>query len=295
MLISREENRFDFQGACFDLGRDSDRELLGWIFNQFLYGEVTGIQCGHWLYHAPHLNAAAFLARQAAEELSHVRRIHRILSLLGQKPGPAHPVIRFLSTGMMGKSWGEHVALEMALGEGLVLPVFYAMADTIPDPEIRRILESAAFEEERHVEFGERETQAWLRSQPGTRRLILAQAIIQAIALGWFKRRILRRIEACGLGSHPVLGRFDRFYDHVLGLFTKRIEILGLTEVPLGRWSALGKAGLLASLPFLRISERLSWRRRRAARLLTATYLEDPLLSAQAVEPSAPRSPGSPS
>src|SRR3954470_12154366 len=98
MLIQESELRFDFRGAQFDLGKPSDRKLLGWVFNQFLYGEVTGIQCGHWLYRAPHLNAAAFLAKQAAEEISHVRKILRIFTLLGEKPGEAHPAIRYLST-----------------------------------------------------------------------------------------------------------------------------------------------------------------------------------------------------
>src|SRR3954464_6308971 len=112
MLVSREEMRFDFGGAKFRLPRDA--ALLGWIFSQFLYGEVTGIQCGHWLYRAPHFGAAVFLAKQAGEELSHVKKFLRILSLLGEKPEPAHWAVRFLSTGMMGGSWGEHVALEMA-------------------------------------------------------------------------------------------------------------------------------------------------------------------------------------
>src|SRR3954470_10984030 len=110
MLIQESELRFDFRGAQFDLGKPSDRKLLGWVFNQFLYGEVTGIQCGHWLFRAPHLNAAAFLAKQAGEEISHVKRIVRILQLLGERPAPAHGLIRFLSTGMMGSTWGEHVA-----------------------------------------------------------------------------------------------------------------------------------------------------------------------------------------
>ena len=131
MLISRQELTYDFNGAAFDLEKAGDRALLAWIFNQFLYGEVTGIQCGHWLYRAPHLNAAAFLAKQAGEELSHVRKFLRILSLLGEKPDTAHSAVRFLSTGMMGGIWGEHVAIEMALGEGLVLGVFYALIDTI--------------------------------------------------------------------------------------------------------------------------------------------------------------------
>jgi len=102
MIVLRDELRFDFKGAQFDLTSESDRKLLGWIFNQFLYGEVTGIQCGHWLYQAPSLNAASFLAKQASEELSHVRKILRIFSLLGEKPDKAHWAIRFLSTGMMG-------------------------------------------------------------------------------------------------------------------------------------------------------------------------------------------------
>ena len=66
MLLSREEMTFDFQGARLEPVRD--RELLGWVMNQFLYGEVTGIQCGHWLYEAPDLDAARFFARQAVEE-----------------------------------------------------------------------------------------------------------------------------------------------------------------------------------------------------------------------------------
>src|SRR5207244_168903 len=118
------------------------------------YGEASGIQCGYWLYRAPTINAAVFLAKQAGEELSHFKRILRIFSILGEEPEKAHWAVRFLSTGMMGRSWGEHVAIEMALGEGLVLSVFYALEDTIGNPEIQKILSSAIVEEERHVEFG---------------------------------------------------------------------------------------------------------------------------------------------
>jgi len=42
MLLSREEMTFDFRGARLDPQRD--RKLLAWVTNQFLYGEVTGIQ-----------------------------------------------------------------------------------------------------------------------------------------------------------------------------------------------------------------------------------------------------------
>src|SRR6476661_5678545 len=70
MLLTREEMTFDFGGAKLDPVRD--RELLEWMFNQFLYGEVTGIQVGHWLYDAPDFEAARFLARQSLEEMRHV-------------------------------------------------------------------------------------------------------------------------------------------------------------------------------------------------------------------------------
>src|SRR4051812_38887475 len=191
MLISRQELRYDFGGAQFNLHAAADRELLAWIFNQFLYGEVTGIQCGHWLYRAPSLHAASFLAKQAGEELSHVRKILRILSLLGERPGEAHWAIKFLSTGMMGSNWGEHVALEMAIGEGLVLGVFYAMADTVGQPEIRKILEHATLEEERHVDFGERETLTWVHLYPRSKKLLLGLALVQVIALKALKRFVV--------------------------------------------------------------------------------------------------------
>src|SRR5437762_11208651 len=154
MLLSREEMTFDWRGARLQPARD--RALLGWMMNQFLYGEITGIQCGHWLYAAPDLSAARFFARQAVEEFQHVENFLRILQILGEAPAPAHRMVRFLSTGMMPSSFEEHVCLEMALGEGFVLMALYAVIDTIDHPGIREILERAVRQEERHVEFGER-------------------------------------------------------------------------------------------------------------------------------------------
>ena len=84
MLLTREEMTFDFGGAKLDPARD--RELLEWMFNQFLYGEVTGIQVGHWLYDAPDLEAAKFLARQSLEEMQHVDNFLRIMTMLGCQP-----------------------------------------------------------------------------------------------------------------------------------------------------------------------------------------------------------------
>ena len=274
MLLNSNEMRFDFSGASFTA---SDNGLLGWVFNQFLYGEITGIQCGHWLYRAPHLNAAAFLAKQAQEELSHVRKILRILSLLGERPAPAHPLIRFLSTGMMGGSWGEHVALEMALGEGLVLSVFYAVAETIEHSEIKKILEGMTVEEERHVDFGERETLEWIKENPGSRKLILGQALIQWMALTKFKKFILKKI-LTGNENHTVLLQFEKFYEKVLGGFDLRIQRLGLSDLSLKELSLFSKWDLVFGLPWRKLSRRVFSKK---SVLLTSSYLTDPAFLAE--------------
>lgn len=267
MLIERNELQYDFGAARFEVRKDTDRHFLGWVFDQFLYGEVTGIQCGYWLYRAPTLAAASFLARQAAEELSHVKRIRMIQDLLGVQPAEAHPAVKFLSTGMMGGSWGEHVCLEMALGEGLVLTIFYALATTIDDEDIRKIVESACLDEERHVTFGESETRAWLARFPADRKVFLGQALLQWIAMRRLKDFSLKKLPP----SHSVLEKFPAFYDHTLEKFDLRACRLGLSDRPLREIPWLARIGLIGLLPF-RI---FIMRRRRPKRLLTKTYLED--------------------
>lgn len=268
MLISRKDLDYEFKAAGFDLGLESDRAFLGWVMDQFLYGEVTGIQCGHWLYHAPTLQAASFLSRQASEELSHVKRIIRIQQILKTKSEPAHPAIRFLSTGMMGGTWGEHVALEMALGEGLVLSVFYALSRLIPNAEIKSLIESAIVDEEKHVEFGEKETEAWLKRYPSDRKLFLASALLQALALKKIKKFVFKKLPK----EHPVLKEFPDFYDFVISQFELRAIRLGLTDRPFREIGTFECLLLIGSLPFR--SRIARWTRPR--RLLTSTYLEDP-------------------
>src|SRR5256885_2464734 len=99
MLLSRQEMTFDFGGAR--LSADRDRALLGWILNQVLYGEVTGIQCGHWLYDAPDLDAARFFSRQPVAEFQHLDKFLRILDLLGEAPAPPHQTVRVRQTAPM--------------------------------------------------------------------------------------------------------------------------------------------------------------------------------------------------
>src|SRR5438876_8743245 len=184
MLLSREEMTFDFRGAR--LQPDRDRRLLAWMTNQFLYGEVTGIQCGHWLYRAPDLEAARFFSRQAVEEFQHVENFVRILKLLGEPPAPAHRMVRFLSTGMMPGSFEEHVCLEMALGGGFVLMALDGVVGPVDHEQIRAILQRAVKQEERHVDFGERRTASSIRQRPSLRRRLLGLALVST----WGVRRV---------------------------------------------------------------------------------------------------------
>jgi hypothetical protein len=271
MLLSRAEMTFDWSGAR--LGAVRDRAVLGWVMNQFLYGEVTGIQCGHWLYGAPDLDAARFFARQAVEEFQHVDNFLRILDLLGEKPAPPHRVVRFLSTGMMPSSFEEHVCLEMALGEGFVLMALYAVIDTIDHDEIREILSRAVRQEERHVDFGERRTAAAIRGRPALRRKLLGLSLVST----WAVRRLGKYLERKLPADHPVLHRLPEFLDFAVDCGELRLRRMGVVDSSFGEISAARKAAAvvgayasgIAALPL-----RLLPRRR-----LTDTYLQDPLVS----------------
>lgn len=266
MLLSRKEMTFDFGGARFVVERD--RELLVWIFSQFLYGEVTGIQVGHWLYRAPTLDAANFLARQAVEELTHVDRFRDILRHLGGAPVPAHPAVRFLSSGMMGDDWAEHVCLEMALGEGYVLSVLYALIDTVEHEEIRSILRRATRQEERHVAFGESETLKAIAANPRLRGRLLGLSLWSLLGVSALARAVERGRES----AHPVLQHVPSFLRHVKTTTEMRLERLGLLEVPVSsiplptRWSKM-----MASAAEHGVRRIWPWKRS----LLTQIYLSD--------------------
>ena len=269
MQLTRDEIRFDFGGARFELPRD--REALRWVFSQFLYGEVTGVQVGHWIHHAPDLECAQFLARQCAQELSHVRILRAVFDLLGAEPQPPHRLVRFLATGLMGASWEEHVCLEMALGEGYVLTVFYALLETIPDLEIVRLLRGAARQEETHVEFGEAQTARAARD-PRVRRHLLGMSLVSLVAMRRLAGTLGRRSDP----SHPVWRQLPAFARHTAAVSELRLMRLGLLDRPLSemprahfaRHLAAGLAG--RALAPLRLSRQ---------RLLTSTYLQDPSIS----------------
>ncbi len=268
MLVPREALRFDFHGARFRLPRDA--ALLAWVWDQFLYGEVTGIQCGHWLYAAPTLEAATFFARQASEELTHVRIFLRLHALGGTPPGPAHPVVRWLSTGSMGRDFAEHVSTEMAVGEGMVLSVFQALIDTVDEPAIVRLLEGAARQEERHVSFGEQQTLALVRRDPALADVLLGMNLLSLLALPRLARHIQRKLGT----KHEVLSQLEPFLAHVVALTELRLQRMGLLKGSLSGMGRLRWAWLVLRAQLHRLGARFKRTQR-----LTDTYLHDPALA----------------
>jgi hypothetical protein len=270
MLLSREEMTFDFGGARLHPVRDA--KLLAWVMNQFLYGEISGIQCGHWLYEAPDLEAARFFSRQAVEEFQHVENFLRILELLGEAPAPAHRLVRFLSTGMMPSSFAEHVCLEMALGEGFVLMALYAVIDILDHDEIRLILSRAVRQEERHVEFGEERTLRALRDRPGLRRRLLGQSLVSM----WAVRRLAAFMRA-RLPAHEVLAQLPAFLEFSVSRAEERLLRMGVLSRPLAQLGSVEKAMAVAAAcggSLVKMPLRLLPKKR-----LTETYLRDPAIA----------------
>jgi len=287
MLLSREEMAFDFGGAKLDPVKDArDRDVIVWAVQQFLYGEITGIQIGHWLFNAPDLDAARFLSRQAVEEFQHVGNFLRILEILGARPAPAAAPVRFLATGLMGGDWAEHVAMEMALGEGLVLQSFYAMIEAVDEPEIVAILKRAVKQEERHVEFGEQRTMRAIAGKPWLRRRLLGLALVTL----WGVARLEAVMKARLPMDHPALKQLPALVRHSVQVAETRLMRIGLIDRPLSSLStgrrlllvleayagkiAGGLLGFVLGIVLLPLRAIGLLKPRR----LTDTYLDDPLV-----------------
>lgn len=280
MLLTRKEMTFDFGGATLHPVRD--RAILRFIFSQFLYGEVTGIQVGHWLHDAPDLAAAKFLAKQAVEEMQHVGNFLRIFEMLDLAPDKAHPIVRFLATGMMGESWPQHVATEMALGEGFVLSAMYAVIDTLEHDEVSAILARAARQEASHVTFGETRTAALVKSDERLRRRLLGYCLVWLYGVSRLGGYMGKKLDP----NHPVLAQLPAFTEHTLRCAQVRIQRMGLCDVrPLdlpraeqARLVAEAVAGQALSGLGQRVTGPFGGLLRRSPERLTSRYLDDPTL-----------------
>lgn len=283
MLLTREEMSFNFGKAQFD--PVDDKDIVEWILNQFLYGEMTGIQVGHWLYAAPNVSAAKFLAKQALEEMQHVDNFLRMLGMMDMQPKAPHPLVKFLSTGMMGDSWAEHVALEMAAGEGFVLVAFYAVIDTLNHKPSIDILNRAVKQEERHVEFGEQQTIKAIKEQPGLKRQILGLNLVSLWAVKRLAKFMAKKLDK----NHPLIKQVPAFLEHTCQCAEIRLERMGIVDTPLSSISFFKKAlyvleaygakipGILWGLikfPFKLLSKIF----KRKTLRLTDHYLSDPYI-----------------
>jgi hypothetical protein len=169
----------------------------------------------------------------------------------------------------MGTDYAEHVATEMAVGEGLVLAVFQALIDTVDAPEIVRLLEAAARQEERHVAFGETETVRLLAERPRLADDLLGANLLSLLTLPRLARFIQRRLGT----EHEVLCHTEAFLGHAVRLTELRLQRLGVLRGSL-RDLGWGRRTWLVARAYLR--HQLN--RLRRPRRLTDTYLSDPLL-----------------
>jgi hypothetical protein len=279
MLLTREEQTYDFGGARFDL--DRDRDVLAWIFSQFLFGEVTGVQVGSWLAQAPDFEAAQFLARQANEEMAHVKLFLRVLRALDAEPQPPHRALRFLATDFAGGTYVEHTCLEMAIGEGFVLMAIYALIDTLPESEARNLLIGLSRQEEGHVRFGEEQTMRWLQRDSGQARHLLGLALVSILGIGQLARWVRKRY-----GDHPVLSHMPGFLRAATGAAELRLRRVGVLDRPLEAIPRGERTTLMAGSVARRYGRALNPFRAKPTPL-TDTYLRDPELRAR-LEGSAP-------
>src|SRR5262249_12998208 len=183
-----------------------------------------------------------FLARQSLEEMQHIDNFLRIMAMLGCRPRPAHPAVRFLATGMMGGSWAEHVALEMAQGEGFVLQAFYAVIDTLDHKPSVDILRRAVKQEERHVEFGEQQTTKAIEGKAWLRRRLLGLSLVSMWAVRRLARYMERRLSRGRLEGEDPMKYLPAFLDHANACAELRLQRIGVLDRPLAELSGIRRA-----------------------------------------------------
>jgi hypothetical protein len=205
---------YDFGGACFDLAKEADREIVRFILSQALFGEATGVYCGKSLYAAGSLEAARFYVRQAKQELAHLQLFADIFRALDMKPLPAHWVVKLLSSH--NNYYPLKVLMEHAIGEGMVLDIFKdLLLQTLPDsdprvPLIKKKLRLVCREEEEHIAWGEKETKRLLADKPWLRTPYYGLLELQMSVLPMLVRAFEKRT-----GEHPVLAHLPGFLRHV--------------------------------------------------------------------------------
>jgi hypothetical protein len=263
-----ESAEYSFRGACFDLAHERDRQVLGFVLSQALYGEATGVYCGRSLYAAVSLEAAQFYVRQAKQELNHLQLFADIFRTLSLTPVPPHWVIKVLAAH--NDYYPLKVLMEHALGEGMVLDIFRdVLIGTLPDsdprvPQIKKKLRVICREEREHVAWGEKETRRILAERPGLARPFYGVVLMQLALVPLVVRGLTRLSE-----GHPVLVQLPDFVAHVQARVLRQAQSLGI--VPDGPASRAQKALAVASGVALLLRSKLACSRST----LDHRYLEE--------------------
>jgi hypothetical protein len=150
-------------------------------------------------------------------------------------------MVLFLATGILGGDFAEHVALEMALGEGLVLQAFYGMIETIDHDEIVSILRRGVKQEERHVEFGEQRTMRAIEGKPWLRRRLLGLALVSLWGVSKLEGFMKKRLPM----DHPALALLPAFVRHSVAMAELRLRRIGLLDRPLAEIGTARKLALV--------------------------------------------------
>ena len=202
VLLTRDVQTYEFGGARFDL----DRDRTSWRGSSASSSSERSLAC-RWGpgWPRPDSDAAQFLARQANDEMAHVKLFLRVLASLEANAGrPIGPCGSWPPTSPAERTWST--APWRWPGEGFVLMAIYALIDTLPESETLRLLIGLSRQEEGHVSFGEEQTSRALRRDPSTGRHLLGLALVSFGALGrlggWVRRKY---------SGHPVLSQMPGF------------------------------------------------------------------------------------
>lgn len=246
-MSETDSDSYDFGGATFDLNAAFDREIVGFVLSQALFGEATGVYCGKSLYTARSLEAARFYTRQARQELGHLQLFADILRSLDLQPTPPHWVIRMLSSH--NNYYPLKVLMEHAVGEGMVLDIFKdLLMQTLPDddprvPPIKKKLRVVCREEAEHVAWGEKETLAMLAQKPWLKAPYFGLVELQLISIFSLVKHLQGRNP-----THPVMSQLEAFVDHIRARVRFQGQRLGFYPVErpnaLKRWGSM-TAGVL--------------------------------------------------
>ena len=266
--MATTEPGYDFGDARFDLNDPKDREIVGFVLSQALFGEATGVYCGKSLYQARSLEAARFYVRQAHQELNHLEHFAAIFRLLELEPEPGHWVIRLMSSH--NNYYPLKVLMEHAIGEGMVLDIFKdVLHQCLPDDhpgvdKVKKRLRAISMEEVEHVEWGEKETKYLLTQKPWLKYpyygLLELQLMVAPLVLRPYRN----------LGKdHPVLSHLPKFVEHVNQRVWKQGQDMGF--VPEQRPGFFKRVLCMAAGAALFVRSQLA----RANSTLDKTYIRE--------------------